>query len=112
MTFTNYCKVCSQYFDKYCACTDPSKPAPAPEKRVRRELVWRGKHYPEGECGDCHKVGPLMVDTVKSPVNENATIKWHSCFRCIQIMADTFDKVAGELRAACAGGTYTEKELK
>lgn len=102
------------------------------EKVVTRMLHWRGKFYRVAQCPSCMKEKPLLnkVECGKRNLPPPApsqtpagTITWNTasytvlryegiCSQCTFKVIEELDLAASELRAACAGGSYTEKELK
>jgi len=97
---------------------EPKRPEKPKELKVVRELVWRGKRYNVGVCVYCKKESIFLKDVkllhVEKGTHYLAAVVFQTtpCYRCVQRMADQCEKLAAEMRAACVGGTYTEKELK
>ena len=81
-------------------------PAPQP----RRWLVWRGKRYEEAACVECGK-----LRAVTEIIGKDLEGEWSSgkmCYKCHYREIELSERVASELRSACAGGTWTEPEAK
>lgn len=78
-------------------------------KRVVQMLAWRGKFFPIGTCADCSKENVVLCRSIDVSPTYTAEDR---CYKCLYRLVDAVEKVASELRAACVGGTYTEKELK
>jgi hypothetical protein len=89
----------------------------AQPESVKRELVWKGKHFKVGMCSSCGKEKSLLPPT-RCGNSEKGQTKWSMlviggcCSQCIYRLIGDLETAVSELRAACTGGTYTEKELK
>ena len=88
---------------------EKSMPPPVPQS-PRRWLVWRGKRYEEAVCCDCGKLRAVVEVSGKDLEGDWSSGKM--CYKCHYRETELSERVASELRSACAGGTWTEPEAK